>query len=121
MALNLPGVYRRGDVVRADFDPVEGLEQSGVRPALVLSPEGTNRHSPLVILVPLTTKNLDRIYPFEVLIEPNEVVKRRSKVLLLQVRAMSKTRVSNFYGQLSDDTMNAVDAALQIAVGLEKI
>jgi len=87
----------------------------------VLSPEGINRHSPLVILVPLTTKNLDRIYPFEVLIEPNDVVKRRSKVLLLQVRGMSKTRVLNFYGQISNDTMTEVDAALRIAVGLEKI
>ncbi len=114
-------IYKRGDLVQADFDPVEGSEQSGVRPAVVLSPEGINRYSPLLILAPLTTKNTDRIYPFEVLIEPNELVPRRSKVLLGQLRAMSKSRVLSFYGQISVETMNEVDAALKIAVGLEKI
>lgn len=114
-------IYRRGDIVQARFDPVEGSEQSGIRPALVLSPEKLNKNSPIVVLAPLTTKNLERIYPFEVLVEPDEVVKRRSKILLLQLRGMSKTRILNLYGAASPETLAEVDAALQIAVGLEKI
>ena len=34
---------------------------------------------------------------------------------------MSKGRVLTFYGHLSDSIMNDVDAALKIAVGLDKI
>ncbi len=121
MALDPRRTYQRGDIVQARFDPVEGSEQSGVRPAIVLSPGGVNKHSPLLVLAPLTTKHLDRIYPFEVLLEPDAVVKRRSKILLAQLRGMSKSRVLNFYGALSPELMAQVDAALQIAVGLEKI
>ncbi len=121
MALDAGHIFKRGDIVQARFDPTEGAEQSGMRPAIVLSPDGLNKHSPLVVLAPLTTKNLDRVYPFEVLVEPNEVVKRRSKILLLQLRGMSKSRILSFYGHVSDETLLEVDAALHIAVGLEKI
>ncbi len=114
-------IYQRGDVVQARFDPTEGSEQSGVRPAIVLSPAQINRHSALVVLAPLTTKNTERIFPFEVLIEPGEVVKRRSKVLLMHLRGMSKSRVLRYYGALAPETLETIDAALQIAVGLEKI
>jgi mRNA interferase MazF len=113
--------YKRGDIVQTRFDPTEGSEQSGIRPAIVLSPENLNKHSPLVVLAPFTTKHLDRIYPFEVVVEPDEVVKRRSKILLMQLRGMSKSRILSFYGHVSDETMEQVDAALKIAVGLEKI
>lgn len=121
MALDPRRIYQRGDIVQARFDPTEGSEQSGIRPAIVLSPEKLNKHSPLLVLAPLTTKHLDRIYPFEVLVEPDEVVKRRSKILLMQLRGMSKSRVLNFYGPLAPETLQEVDAALQIAVGLEPI
>ena len=93
----IPQVFKRGDIVQARFDPTEGSEQSGVRPAIVLSPEKLNKHSPLVILAPLTTKNLDRVYSFEVLLEADNVVKRRSKILLLQLRGMAKTRNPSCY------------------------
>ncbi|PQV62967.1 mRNA interferase MazF [Abditibacterium utsteinense] len=121
MALDNNRIYKRGDIVQARFDPTEGSEQSGVRPAIVLSPDAFNRHSPLLVLASLTTKNLDRIYPFEVLVEPGAIVKRRSKILLMQLRGMSQSRVVTCYGQLPPETLLEVDAALKIAVGLEKI
>lgn len=54
----------RGDVVWLDFDPQTGHEQSGRRPALVLSPAEYNRKIGLMICCPITSavKN----YPFEV-------------------------------------------------------
>ncbi len=113
--------YRRGDLVQARFDPTEGSEQSGVRPAIVLSPDITNRRSPLLILAPLTSRNTERIYPHEVAISQGNVVRLDSKILLGQLRSMSKSRVLSFYGHVSDATMRDVDAALQIAVGLDKI
>ena len=114
-------VYRRGDIVQARFDPTEGSEQSGVRPAIVISPDVSNRRSPLLILAPLTTRNVGRVYPHEVAISQGNVVKIDSKILLGQLRSMSKSRVLSYYGPVSDATMIDVDAALQIAVGLDKI
>lgn len=34
----IPNELRRSDVVRVRLDPVEGSEQAGERPALILSP-----------------------------------------------------------------------------------
>ncbi|ATA19065.1 mRNA interferase MazF [Gibbsiella quercinecans] len=53
-----------GDLIWLDFDPVEGHEQGGRRPAVVLSPFAYNNKVGLLLCVPCTTKAKD--YPFEV-------------------------------------------------------
>ena len=59
---------KRGDIVRIRLDPVEGSEQAGERPAVVISPDIINQHSPVIIVAAITSKKTDKIYPFEVLI-----------------------------------------------------
>ena len=114
-------VLRRGDVVHARFDPIEGSEQGVTCPALVMSPDRSNLRSPVVILAPMTTRNLDKIYPHEVHILAGDGPPLDSKVLTGHLRSMSKSRVISFYGHVCDATMRDVDAALKIAVGLDKI
>jgi mRNA interferase MazF len=53
-----------GDIVWMDFDPVLGSEQSGRRPALVLSHALYNERTELCIVCPITSKM--KGYPFEV-------------------------------------------------------
>jgi mRNA interferase MazF len=84
---------KRGDIVRVRLDPVEGSEQAGERPALVISPDVINEHSPVILIAALTSQKTERVYPFEVLVEPPEGgLRRRSKVLLMQLRAVDKRR-----------------------------
>ena len=110
---------RRGDVVRVRLDPVVGSEQAGERPALVLSPDLINHHSPVILVAALTSRKSDRIYPFEALVEPPEGgLRHRSKVLLMQLRAIDKRRVIDTMGRVSQGTMRRVDEALRIATGL---
>lgn len=59
-------VPERGDVVWADFNPQLGHEQSGRRPALILSPAFYNRRTGLVLLCPIT--NQIKGFKFEVII-----------------------------------------------------
>jgi mRNA interferase MazF len=59
-------VPRRGDLVWITLNPQAGHEQSGRRPAVVLSPEAYNGKVGLAILCPVT--NQVKGYPFEVLI-----------------------------------------------------
>lgn len=109
----------RGDVVRVRFDPVEGSEQAGERPAVVLSPDLINEHSPVILIAAVTSRKTDRVYPFEALIEPPDGgLTLRSKALLMQIRTISKSRIVGRYGQISDDTMRRVEDALKIATGL---
>jgi mRNA interferase MazF len=53
-----------GDLVWIDFDPQLGREQSGRRPAIVLSPRSYNERAGLCVVCPITSKS--KRYPFEV-------------------------------------------------------
>lgn len=117
MPLTTP--LRRGDVVQVQLSPVIGSEQAGTRPALVISPDVINEHSPVVLIAPLTSKKTERVYPFEALIEPPEGgVRHRSKVMLTHLRGIDKRRITNIYGHVSEETMRHVEDALKIATGL---
>ena len=109
-------------MVRVRLDPVEGSEQGGDRPALVLSPDVINRHSPVVLVAAITSRKTERVYPFEVLIEPPEGgLRTRSKVLLMQLRSIDKARMASVVGALTEGTMARVDEALKVATGLRRL
>jgi mRNA interferase MazF len=113
---------RRGDIVRARLDPIEGSEQGGERPVLVISPDLINQHGSVIIVAALTTRKTDRIYPFEALIEPPDGgIPQRSKVMLRHLRSIDKRRVTGYYGTVDAQTMAHVEAALSIATGLTPI
>lgn len=112
----------RGDIVRVRLDPVEGSEQAGERPALVISPDMINQYSPVILIAAITSQKTERVYPFEVLLEPGEGgLTLRSKVLLMHLRSVDKRRLLGGYGSVSDATMNRVEEALKIATGLTEI
>jgi mRNA interferase MazF len=112
---------RRGDVIRVRLNPIEGSEQGGERPVLVLSPDIINQHSSVIVVAALTSQKTDRIYPFEALIEPPEGgLVQRSKVMLRHIRSIDRQRITGYYGSVSPEVMKRVDEALKIAVGLAK-
>ena len=62
-------VPERGDAIWIHFNPQAGHEQSGRRPAIVLSPQRYNGKVGLCLLCPITNQVKD--YPFEVLVPAN--------------------------------------------------
>lgn len=66
----------RGDLIWISLQPTAGHEQSGRRPALVLSPKSYNRKTGLCVLCPATRQA--KGYPFEVNVaeegEPSSVI-----------------------------------------------
>lgn len=58
-----------GDIVWIDFSPTSGTEQSGRRPALVLSNQAYNAASGRALLAPITSRV--RGWPFEVALAPD--------------------------------------------------
>ncbi len=110
---------KRGDVVRARLDPVEGSEQAGERPVLILSPDFLNARSPTVIVASITSKHTERIFRNEVLVAPPEGgLTLLSKVLLSQVRTLDKRRFVRRLGEVSETKMAAVDEAIRVSMGL---
>lgn len=55
-------IPKQGDLITLNFDPQSGHEQSGKRPALVISNEVFNRGAGLAIVCPVTS--IDKKYPF---------------------------------------------------------
>ena len=74
----------RGDVVWIDLNPVAGHEQSGRRPAVVLSPLRYNDRTDLMLICPITSKT--KGYIFEVSLPSGLDV--RGVVLADQVRCV---------------------------------
>ena len=66
MAWNPP---QRGDVLRVRLDPVEGHEQAGTRPVLTISSDVINQHSPVILVACITSQKVQRVFPFEAVIE----------------------------------------------------
>lgn len=56
--------YKQGDIIFMDFNPQSGHEQSGRRPAIVLSNDILNQHSSLALVCPIT--NTNKRHPFHV-------------------------------------------------------
>ena len=113
---------KRGDVVRVRLDPVVGSEQAGERPALVISPDTLNEHSPLILVAPFTSKKTERSFPFDAVVDPPEGgLTQRSKVMLTHLRGVDKRRVVGRCGAVTQETMRRVEDALRVATGLTKV
>lgn len=97
-----------------NFDPTVGAEVRKTRPAVVVSNDINNRHSPIVSIAPITS-NITRIYSFEVEIPAGTAgLRKRSKVMINQTRAVDKLRLLEKKGRLSNDILSRLDSALRL-------
>jgi len=111
--------YKRGDVWLADLDPVIGSEQGKTRPVVILQNDVANEYSPVVIIAAITTAVGPKEYPTEVRVQaPEGGLKRDSVVLLNQIRTIDKRRLVERWGRLSPETIEKVNQALKISLGL---
>jgi mRNA interferase MazF len=104
-----------GELVWVDLDPTLGHEQSGHRPAIVLTPQQYNLRSGLCIICPITSRARD--YPFEVAIPHGHAI--AGIILVDQVRSISwEKRYVKMAGvapvDLLDEVRERLAALLQI-------
>ena len=110
---------RRGDIVIVRLDPAEGHEIKKTRPAVVVQNDVGNKNASTTIVAPAT--GTYRGYPFEVLIEAAESpFEKDSSIRLDQIRVVSiEKRNHSVLGSLDRETMEAVDEALTLSLGLD--
>ena len=95
----------RGDVVWVSMTPQAGREQSGRRPALVLSPSRYNGRVGLALMCPITSRV--KGYPFEVPLPEEMAVE--GVVLSDQVRSLDwRAREAELIGRLHEEVVAAV-------------
>jgi mRNA interferase MazF len=112
----------RGDVFLVSLDPTVGAEIQKTRPAVVIQNDPSNRRSPITIVAAMTSQFEEPLYPTEVLVRaPAGGLAVDSVILLNQIRSVDKGRLVRRLGVLKPRTMNDVDRALLLSLGLVQI
>lgn len=94
----------RGDIVWLDFSPQQGHEQSGRRPALVLSPKSYNQKIKLGLFCPITSQI--KGYPFEVKLNSNNI---DGVILADQIRSLDwEVRKADYICTVDNEILNEV-------------
>lgn len=104
----------RGEIYYVYSAAVTGNEQNGGRPAVIVSNDIGNVHSPIVEVVYLTTKEKKPL-PTHVWIASSP---KPSIVLCEQIETVHKGRIGNYIGQLFDAEIKALDKALAVSLGI---
>lgn len=100
-------MVKRGDIWLVELDPALGREIRKTRPCVVISPPEMHDHLRTAIIAPMTTKGFPA--PFRI---PVRHAGKSGLILLDQVRAVDKTRLSKRLGRVAPATLSAVLAVL---------
>lgn len=106
-----------------DLEPVRGSEANKRRPAVVVSNDGANATARrlrrgVVTVVPVTS-NVERVYPFQVMLRSEDSgLPRDSKAQAEQVRSIAVGRVGQPVGKLTASLIADLDDALRLHLGL---
>jgi|SRR3989344_1971895 len=111
------GKIRRGDIWLVNLDPTVGHEIRKSRPGVIIQNDIGNEYSFITIIAPITSKNVDQVYPFEVGLK-NSKLDKESKVLLNQIRAIDKKRLIKKLSAVTFDDLEKINDAIKISLGL---
>ena len=116
--MNRDVFLRRGDIWLVNFNPAQGSEQRGIRPALIIQNDVGNEVSPVTIVAAISS--VTKTYPINVEIKPSESgLEKDSVVKLNQIRTIDKKRLIKRLGRLDSSKMKAVNSALMLSLGLQ--
>jgi mRNA interferase MazF len=110
----------RGDVFRADLETVQGSEQGGTCPVVVVSRDALNKFSLVVVVCSITgAANEKKVYPSHVRVASGTGgLTIDSIVVCEQIRPISKTRLKHHVGKFDKNVLSSIGAALNITLDL---
>lgn len=110
---------KRGDIFFAELNPVQGSEQGGIRPVLVVQNDVGNNFSPTTIILPITSKLAKAKLPTHVALSRRESgLSRDSVVLAEQIRTIDKVRLQQKVATLNEITMSRINQAMEVSMGI---
>jgi mRNA interferase MazF len=106
----------RGDIVWADLDPVQGHEQGGRRPLVVISQDVFNARSGTVIVLAVTSQQPQAGFPLSLELDSANLPKR-SWVKISQIRTVSVQRIGKKLGRVSPEELDHLIQGFNEIVG----
>ena len=99
-----------GDLHWVDLPAVNGREQGGRRPAVVLQDDDYGGNLPVVLVVPLTTARAAMRFAGTTLIRPTAEngLRQASVALVFQLRAIARGRIQERIGTVNAEVLNAM-------------
>ena len=106
-------IPKQGDVVFLDFNPTKGHEQSGFRPAVVISNNIFNENTKMVIVCPITSN--DKEFPTHYHLEDTNNI--QGSVLCEHIRSIDyEIRNLKFVEKLSDNDFISIITLLNACI-----
>jgi len=105
---------KRGEVWWVNFEPSLGGEVRKQRPAVIVSNDMANKYLNRVQVVPFTSKT-GKVYPSEALVMVNG---KKGKAMADQLTTVSKQRLNNKSGNLTQEDMRKVEHVVKVQLGL---
>lgn len=104
---------KQREIWYADLNPVQGSEQRGIRPVVIISGNAMNDHSGICIVCPLTSKLKN--FAGCILLQPDNTnnLTQISEVLTFQIRTVAKQRLTNKIGEITQGQLEAIKMGLQ--------
>ncbi len=103
----------RGEVWWINFELSVGGEIRKKRPAIIISNNASNKYLNRVQVIPITS-HIDCLYPSEALVT---VQGQKNKTMSDQITTVSKLRLINRIGKLSEEDMRKVEWAVSVQLG----
>ena len=110
----------RGMIVMVDLPLGNNSVQGGVRPAVVISNNRGNKFSPVLIVVPLTSRMDKKYMPTHHTIEPSMIngLSKTSIALAEQIITVGKDMVRNIVGVLEEMDVNFINRKVMTSLAL---
>lgn len=118
--MNNSTAITRGKIIMVDLPMSNNSIQGGLRPCLVVSNDRGNQYSPVLIVVPITSRQTKKPMPTHFHIEPSLMngLTKKSIALAEQIITIGKEMVVDVIGELNLSEMNLFNSKLKKSLNL---
>lgn len=109
----------KGSIIMVEFPHIGGSVQSGLRPAIVVSNNTGNRYSPVLIVVPLTSRNKRELPThYKLNVDGSNGLTTTSTALCEQIITVAKDSVKRVIGILNKQDIMEINTKIKTSLAL---